>query len=133
MISQRHLARIAAMQAIYSSLTRPHTDPVVSLEYFANQLPEKLEKLSFSQMLLKGVFKHKKEIEEKVLEGSLDSSLEKIDTLTMSILMLGSYELLFAEEKQPVAVVINEAVELAKSFAKDSAPSLVNAILSKVS
>jgi transcription antitermination protein NusB len=133
MISQRHLARIAAMQAIYSSLTRPNTDAVSSLEYFVRQLPEKLEKFNFSKTLLEGVFQHKEEIEKKVLQGSSDTSLEKIDILTLSILMLGTYELIFDKEKQPVAVVINEAVELAKSFAKDTAPSLVNAILSKIS
>jgi transcription antitermination factor NusB len=133
MHSQRHLSRIVAMQTIFSVLSRStEIDIEKNLVYIANQLPSKLNSLQFAQELTQGVFDNKKEIEETIKKSTNDKSLEKIDLLTLSILFLGTYELCFSKNKQATPVVINEAIELAKSFAKDSAPSLINAVLSKI-
>ena len=55
-------------------------------------------------------------------------SLERLGVLERSILRLATYELLW-EAEVPDAVVIDEAVELAKRFCSDEAGSLVNGIL----
>lgn len=133
MISQRHLARIVAMQTLYLVRIKQDDNYVEPLNYFIQQLPEPLKNSAFPELLVKGTLEHLPQIEEKIMHYSTEKSLEKIDILTLSILTLGVYEILFTEKKQPVPVIINEAVELAKSFAKESASSLVNAILSQVS
>ena len=55
-------------------------------------------------------------------------SLERLGVLERSILRLGTFELLF-EPGVPAAVVIDEAVELAKRFCSDEAGALINGIL----
>ena len=45
------------------------------------------------------------------------------------MLRLGLYELLYSTEKVPHKVVINEAVELAKSFGSDNSGKFVNGVL----
>ena len=58
-------------------------------------------------------------------------SLERISTVDKVILRLAVFELLY-EKEVPKAVVINEAVELAKSFAGEESSRFINGILGRV-
>ncbi len=131
-MSQRHIARIVVMQTIFSIFHRPKIDRNEALSYSISQMPRDLKKNDFPQMLLEGIFRFEEQIKNKIKEFSSDKSLEKIDPLTMAILYIGTFELCFDESKQPPAVIINEAIELAKEYGKDTSSSLVNAILSKM-
>lgn len=71
-----------------------------------------------------------------VLDGQIQDAathwrLDRIATVDRTILRLGAYEL--AEEKQtPAAVVLDEAVELAKRFGEADSPSFVNGVLDAI-
>lgn len=67
-----------------------------------------------------------------IIEKNLKSDwkIERISKVTLAILKLAVYEMLYA--KLPYKVVINEAVELAKKYGEDSAPVFVNGILASV-
>ena len=49
----------------------------------------------------------------------------------MAILRLSTYEMVFTDDV-PANVSMNEAVELAKKYGEDNAPSFINGILNKV-
>ena len=49
----------------------------------------------------------------------------------LSIIRLAVYEIKF-EEDIPMGVAINEAVELAKKYGTEEAPSFVNGVLAKM-
>ena len=49
-----------------------------------------------------------------------------------NILRLAIYEMCFAEDKVPVNVGVNEAVELAKEFGSDESSRFVNGVLGKL-
>ena len=72
----------------------------------------------------------------EVLDGQIQDAathwrLDRIATVDRTILRLGAYEL--AEEKQtPAAVVLDEAVELAKRFGEADSPSFVNGVLDAI-
>ncbi len=51
-----------------------------------------------------------------------------MDTITRCILMIGGYELLFAKDAPP-AVVMNEAIEVAKEFGTEEGAKFVNGVL----
>jgi len=57
--------------------------------------------------------------------------LDKIAKVDLAILQLAVFELIF-EKKQPVKVIINEAIELAKEMGSDKAFGFVNAVLGKI-
>ena len=57
-------------------------------------------------------------------------SLDRIAHISLAILRLCTYELLFTEVPTPVA--INEAVELAKLYDGDDAPAFINGILNAI-
>jgi N utilization substance protein B len=57
--------------------------------------------------------------------------IERIATVDRTILRLGAYELL-AEPQTPAAVVLDEAVELAKRFGEEDSPAFVNGVLDAI-
>ncbi len=68
------------------------------------------------------------QIDEKINEVAKGWSTKRMSKVDLAILRLGTYEILF-DEDIPMAVAINEAVELAKQFGQDSSASFVNGIL----
>ena len=59
-----------------------------------------------------------------------DWTIERISKIDISILKIAIYEILY--KKIPFKVAINEAVELAKTFGDDKAPSFVNGVLASI-
>lgn len=77
------------------------------------------------------VLAHKqKEIDPKIAQAAPTWPINQINKIDLAILRLALYELL--EGKQPLKVIINEAVELAKEFGSDASPSFVNGVLGKI-
>jgi len=71
------------------------------------------------------------ELDGQIAEAATHWRIERIAPVDRTILRLGAYEL--AEERQtPAAVVIDEAVELAKRFGEADSPAFVNGVLDAI-
>lgn len=68
---------------------------------------------------------------ERLLTPYLDRRYAELTPIERSILLLGCYELVYRPEV-PFRVVINEAVELAKSYGGTDAHKYVNGVLDKL-
>lgn len=66
-------------------------------------------------------------IEKKAPEWPID----KINKTDLAILRLAIYEMAI-EKKQPIKVIIDEAVELAKEIGSENSPSFVNGVLGTI-
>ena len=77
------------------------------------------------------VFNMVSQIDEAIDNVSEGWPTTRIGKAELSILRLALYEIKYDDEI-PVNVAINEAVELAKKYGADSAPSFVNGILAKL-
>lgn len=73
------------------------------------------------------ITKKQKEIDLLISQSAVEWPVDKINKIDLAILRLAIFELL--EKKQPVKVIIDEAVELAKEFGGESSPSFVNGVL----
>jgi len=82
----------------------------------------------FTEEVAQGVEEHRAELDELIERHSRGWSLERIAPLELSILRTALYEALHREDV-PVAVAIDEAVELAKQYCGADAPGFVNGIL----
>lgn len=71
------------------------------------------------------------ELDEKVAGAVANWRLDRIAAVDLTILRLGSYELV-AEPATPAAVVLDEAIELAKRFGEADSPAFVNGVLDAV-
>ena len=71
------------------------------------------------------------EIDEKINSVSEGWPVNRLGKAELAIMRLAVYEMLY-DEDIPVNVAINEAVELAKNYGGDNAPSFVNGVLAKL-
>jgi len=81
----------------------------------------------FIHELVEGVKNHQAPLDEKLEEKLQDWRMERVYPVERVLLRLGLYELLHTDT--PKAVIINEAVELAKKYGDSGTASFVNGIL----
>jgi len=81
--------------------------------------------------LVEGVVAHQQQIDELLGAHSRDWPLDRMPAVDRAILRLATYELLWRDDV-PDAVVIDEAVELAKSLSTDESPGFVNGLLARL-
>src|SRR5262245_19434552 len=123
--AKRH-AREIALQALYAwqlSGGDP-LDEARSLEGF-----ERTD-AKFVEGLLRGVQERSGEL-ERLIAPHLDRQFDKLSPVERAILYIGAYEL-EAHPKTPFKVVLNEAVELGKSFGATDGYRFVNGVLEKI-
>lgn len=84
----------------------------------------------FALNLFNGTVKNLNSIDEEIVKYLTQGTLEDVGSVEKSILRLAVYEIEF--EKLSKAIVINEAIELAKKLASDGAPKFINAILDQI-
>ncbi|HCU54732.1 MAG TPA: transcription antitermination factor NusB [Gammaproteobacteria bacterium] len=125
----RHLSRQAAVQALYQwQLTG---QPPGEIEHhFISDHDLKGVDVEYFHELVREVPLHQHELDDHILPN-LDRGINDVDPVERAILRMGAYELEFHLEI-PYRVVINEAVELAKTFGAEHGHKYVNAILDKV-
>ena len=82
--------------------------------------------------ILKGVTKNQKDIDLDIKDNLIGWSLSRIDSVSRAILRSALYELRECNDI-PVKVIINEYIEISKSFFEGDEPNFINGILDKVS
>ena len=82
--------------------------------------------------ILKGVIKNQKHIDFDIKDNLIGWSLSRIDSVSRAILRSALYELRECNDI-PVKVIINEYIEISKSFFEGDEPNFINGILDKVS
>lgn len=74
------------------------------------------------------VVKHLPKIDKLITECAPEWPIEQINKTDLAILRLALFELSI-NKKEPIKVIIDEAVELAKEFGSESSPPFVNGVL----
>ena len=94
----------------------------------------KTEKADRSHLIkiLKGVTKSQKDIDLNINDNLIGWSLSRIDSVSRAILRSALYELRECNDI-PVKVIINEYIEISKSFFEGDEPNFINGILDKIS
>ncbi len=82
----------------------------------------------FADELLRGVITHREEIDDNLSRQTAHWRLERLAAVDRNILRLALYELMYCEGT-PAAVVIDEAIEIAKRFGAEESARFVNGVL----
>jgi len=131
MTGTRRRARAIALQALYEvDSVRRKAEAVADRLLAEAGLSE--ENSAFVCELVGGVVQNKDEIDLNIRRFAPAWPVEQIAMIDRNILRLAIFEILF-DNKVPVKVAINEAVELAKSFGSKSSAKFVNGVLGSVS
>ncbi len=136
-IASRRAARLGAVQALYQMEVSGASTTDVIADFAAGKLPRETE-ATYTES--EGDFELFKVLIEKAVErqATLDRAiarhlskgwrLERIDAVARAILRAGAAEL-EQQRETPTAVVIDEYVEIAKSFFEGPEPGFINAAL----
>ena len=71
------------------------------------------------------------EIDRKIQAAAPEWPIDKISKIDLAVLRLAVWELLF-EAKEPPKVIIDEAVELSKSYGNEHSGKFVNGVLGTI-
>lgn len=134
MASNRHLGRIVALQTLYEHEFRiqagdEHVDLAEILSRNFERYESAIQDKQFVDELVQGVLGATDELDAKLQPIAPEWPIDQIARIDRSILRIGLYELLYSGESVPPKVVINEAVELAKTFGSDNSSKFVNGVL----
>lgn len=131
MAGARRKARVIALQALYEVDSAGHDmEGVVTHLLAKGGLSE--ENAAFVRELVSGVIQNKEKIDHNIQSLAPAWPIEQIPVIDRNILRLAIFEILL-DNKVPVKVAINEAVELAKMFGSDNSSKFVNGVLGSVS
>ena len=127
-MAARSKARKRAVDVLYEADLRG-TDAVATLAERVHRADPPVN--DYTVELVEGVSAHQGRIDEILAQYSEGWTIERMPPLDRAILRLGVFELLWREDV-PSAVVIDEAVELAKTLSTDESPRFVNGVLARV-
>jgi len=131
----RHRAREAALQMLYQWEVGKLTMPEVCETFWvegpepATSLPEDLR--AFAAALADGVARQVETLDPQIAAAADHWRIERMNVLDRLILRLAVYEFLHQPET-PGKVIINEALELARTFSGDESVRFINGILDGV-
>lgn len=125
----RTKARRAAVQALYQSLVNNQAPEKETMDFVMAEYADKIDK-NYFQILVEGVTREMANIDAE-LSHAVDRNLASVDPVEVSVLRLAVFEYLHRPDI-PYRVVLNEAVELAKSFGGEQGHKYVNGVLDKM-
>lgn len=128
-MSARSKARKRAVDILFESDLRG-TDPVSTA---ADRIADPERPLQpYAVTLIEGVCAHRDRIDELVVTYAEGWSLQRMPGVDRAVIRTAVYELMWVDDV-PDAVVIDEAVELAKSLSTDESPRFINGLLGRLS
>jgi transcription antitermination protein NusB len=125
----RHKARRSAVQALYQWQLTQQMPSEIESHFIADNALDDVDIEYFHHLVLE-IPKHLAALDQHLVPH-LDRGIAEIDPVERAILRLGAFELGHHPEI-PYRVVLNEAVELAKTFGAEHGHKYVNAVLDRV-
>lgn len=126
--SPRRKARELAVQAVYSWQISDNSVADVEAHFLTENAKRRFD-IDYFQALFKGVANNVADI-DAAIEPHVERPLADVDHVEKAVLRVAIYELKDCPDV-PYRVVINEAIELAKSFGADDSHKFVNGVLDK--
>ncbi|MBT6602854.1 MAG: transcription antitermination factor NusB [Nitrosomonadales bacterium] len=127
-INNRRKSRELVMKSVYRGLVNQ-----IDIKQIKKDIQEDPDYIrsdqSLYEELMSGVFKNL-DLLKKEIESYIDRSYEELSPIELSIIYFSLYELKFSISV-PYKVVINEAVEIAKTFGGTDGYKYINGILNQ--
>lgn len=129
-MGRRRQAREFALQSLYlvdtGSMPVDDAFGILAPRY---TMDEKTDE--FARGLARGTMERVKELDERIQAVAENWELKRMAVVDRNLLRMASYELLFCPET-PASVIIDEALEIAKTFSAEDSPRFLNGILDKI-
>ena len=128
-MATRHQARTAVVGLLYAydlgnENIAKFSDEILEEDKIRNKQRE------FSNALFNGTIENLELVDTEIQKHLKEWDYDAIGKVEKAILRLGAYEILVAKTDR--AIIINEAVELAKELADDRSPKFINGVLDAI-
>jgi N utilization substance protein B len=127
----RRKAREYALQMLFQwDITHDAVEQIVAT-FFQNQPEESTAIVDFARSLVTGTIEHVEEIDRLIQRHAEHWRLDRMAIVDRNLLRLATQEFLH-DNGTPAAVVINEAIEIARRFSTQESPQFINGILDSI-
>lgn len=132
-MAARNKARKRAFQIIFEADQRGSTPTAVMQDWIRHAgTDERQPPVSeYTMQLIEGYAENAERIDELISTYSVGWTLDRMPAVDRSILRLSAYELIWSEDV-PEAVVIDEALDIAREFSTDESPPFINGLLGRL-
>lgn len=129
-MGKRRKARESALQILFQTEFNDNSLEEILKQFWKNKKADK-ETRVFSRTLVEKVLTHKNEIDLSIQSVSKNWRVSRMAVIDRCILRIAVCELVFDADLAP-AIVINEAIEIAKKYSGTEAANFTNGILDAI-
>lgn len=129
-MGKRRKARESTLQILFQ-LEFDRSQPEKAIDRYWEDREASEEIKTYSRWLVEGILSHQEEIDTLIQSVSKHWRLTRMAVVDRNILRLAVFELLYEKNIVP-AIVINEAIEIAKKYSNEEAAKFVNGLLDAV-
>ena len=126
----RRQGREFALQVLYQ-LEMTDTEPRQALAMFWQNFQPGARAREFTTELVEGSWRERERLDGLIAEAAEHWRLGRLPKVDWNLLRLGAYELLCSPELS-AGVTINEAIEIARRYCSDEAPTFINGVLDRI-
>jgi N utilization substance protein B len=126
----RTSGRLAGLQMLFS-VEVSGNDAETTIRNYWREFDGDPEGRFYADEILRGVVESLSDVDETIRRASTNWRLERMTRVDRNLLRLATWELLYCKDL-PRAVILDEAVELAKRFGTEESSSFVNGVLDRV-
>jgi N utilization substance protein B len=126
-MGKRRKARESTLQILFQ-LEFNDSDAEKAFQLFWKDKKATKEVKEYCRWLIKGVISHQESIDRSIQSVSEHWRLSRMPVVDRNILRMAVFELLYEEDVAP-AVIINEAIEIAKKYSSEQAAMFINGVL----
>lgn len=123
-------AREAALQMLFGIEASGNAPDPAIFDYW-REMPGDAEGRPYADEVVRGVCGTRDELDAHIRSASTNWRIERMTRVDRTLLRIGTWELV-ARRDVPRAVIIDEAVELAKRYGSDESGSFVNGVLERI-
>ena len=128
----RHSGRESALQMLFQmELSGASADLTVELYWRSFLAEADPEGRPYADDVVRGVADTKQDLDRQITAASTHWRIERMSRVDRNVLRLGTWELAHRPDV-PRAVILDEAVELAKAFGTDESSAFVNGVLNRI-
>lgn len=126
------LTRSELREKIMTILYQINVYNINKIEYDVDSIIKEVNPIDneFVKDIVYGVITNKEKIDNIANEYLNNWTIDRLGNTDQAIIRMSIYELLYT--KTPEIVVINEAIELAKSYSDDDVRKMINGMLDKI-
>ena len=126
----RRSGREAALQMLFS-IEATGAAPDEAIPFFWNNFEGDPEGRAYADALVRGTVEHRADLDARITAASTNWRIERMSRVDRNLLRLGTFELAHRPDV-PRAVILDEAVEMAKAFGSEDSSVFVNGVLARI-